>query len=133
MKAILKVIRCDQHSFRLGVHLPVIDLSEAERVRMIIGDHAFECKLNYARNYGSFIHKDIGEWIKQNEWGHDSRQPMTLLIFDFDREGNDYTFTYRGKSIYKKKSGQRKYSREGTSQFVAFDGRQEMEEMVRTR
>jgi len=98
---------------------------------MIIGDNAFDCKLSYARNYGSFIHKDIGEWIILEEWGHDARQPMTLLVFDCERVGNDYTFTYRGKSIYKKKSGQRKYRREGTSQFVAFDGRQEMEELTR--
>lgn len=109
MNIILKVIRCNQYNYRLGVHLPVVNLAQASAVSIISNGNEVECDIRYVNRYNSFISKQVRELIRNVNMQREAGEPIGLLVFDMVQNGNNYQFTYLGPSIYKKIPKCRKY------------------------
>ena len=116
MKVLFKVVRSQMpHEFRLGLEASScpIDLNAASEV-IIRGVLPKELHLNpqsiyYKNDYGSIDCKEIGDWIKNNGWGHQADAPMVLLKFNFSASGSIHVYEFVGKSNYKRISKQNKY------------------------
>lgn len=119
MKCILKVIRCNRHKFRFGIHLTEQEFN-FQNIRKITFVTEVQNQINIAdvgsfKRYKSIIDKQLGNWIEQNGWTHARRKPMKLIKFNLDIEEGSLVFRCVGPSNYRKVPNNRKYVLEGLS------------------
>ena len=127
MDVILRTVRCQWYGFRIGTYRPQVHTDNVSRVIVngVLEAPVVITKMKWYNRCGSLIDRSIGNWIRENQWGHEPHACMQLFHFRLDMEDNPdgtitHTYTFINASRYKKQSGEDLYTANGTS-FEPFD------------
>ena len=116
--SILNVVHHQGRSFRLGIICREFQLVPQPNQIIINGINQNPIVFpvnNYYSIQGSIAHPGVRAWLAENFY-RGADDPIWLLKFEFEVQGNNHIFSYFGSSYYRKIPHRR--------EFIEFDGNQ---------